>query len=92
MQKQLKQVRQAALFSELDRHIVALQLFKFVSLLLGYSKMTRQDGQTAVRRAFRQAELKLILQKTPYSHYRLSYKWAFRHLLTIYCTHDDLPQ
>ncbi|NRB52828.1 MAG: methyltransferase domain-containing protein [Saprospiraceae bacterium] len=92
LQKQLKRVRQAAIFSELDRHFIALQLFKFVSLLLGFSKMTRQDGQTAVRRAFRRKELVDILQRTSFVHYRLAYKWAFRHLLTIYCSHDDLSQ
>ncbi|NET31464.1 MAG: methyltransferase domain-containing protein [Cyanothece sp. SIO1E1] len=92
LQKQLKQVKYAAIFSELDRHFIALQLFKFVSLLLGFSKMTRQDGQTAVKRAFRKRELAEILQKTSFVNYRLAYKWAFRHLLTIYCTHDDLSK
>lgn len=90
LHKQLKRVQYGAIFSELDRHFLALQLFKFVSLLLGYSKMTRQDGQTAVRRAFRQKELQHILQSTHFSQYHLAYKWAFRHLLTIYCSHDDL--
>lgn len=90
LQKQLKQVRQAAIFSELDRHFIALQLFKFVSLLLGFSKMTRQDGQTAVRRAFRRNELIEILRKSSFAKYSLAYKWAFRHLLTIYCSHDNL--
>lgn len=85
LQKQLKGVRTAAIFSELDRHFIALPLFKFVSLLLGFSKMTRQDGQTAVKRAFRSKELRSILQKTTFTHYHLAYKWAFRHLLTIYC-------
>lgn len=92
LQKQLKGVRRAAIFSELDRHFIALQLFKFVSLLLGFSKMTRQDGQTAVRRAFRSGELVAILKKTSFVNYSLAYKWAFRHLLTIYCSHDDLSQ
>ncbi len=92
LHKQLKRVRRVAIFSELDRHFLALQLFKFVSLLLGFSKMTRQDGQTAVRRAFRRRELVKILQKTSYVKYRLAYKWAFRHLLTIYCIHDDLSK
>lgn len=92
LQKQLKNVGRAAIFSELDRHFLALQLFKFVSLLLGFSKMTRQDGQTAVRRAFRRRELQQILQQTSFAKYRLAYKWAFRHLLTIYTSHDDLSK
>ncbi len=92
LHKQLKRVRRAAIFSELDRHFIALHLFKFVSLLLGFSKMTRRDGQTAVRRAFRRKELRQILKQTSFTHYRLAYKWAFRHLLTIYCSHDNLSK
>ncbi len=92
LQKQLKGVRRAAIFSELDRHFLALQLFKFVSLLLGFSTMTRQDGQTAVRRAFRRKELQQILLQTSFAEYQLAYKWAFRHLLTIYTSYDDLSK
>ncbi|MEZ5042759.1 MAG: methyltransferase domain-containing protein [Saprospiraceae bacterium] len=84
LQKQLRAVRYAAIFSELDRHFLALHLFKFVSLLLRFSPMTRRDGQTAIKRAFKQAELKKIIQTLALSKMDLQYKWAFRHLLTIY--------
>jgi len=84
LNKQLQAVGHAAIFSELDRHFLALHLFKFVSLLLGFSPITRKDGQTAVRRAFRQKELAQIVAKVEFKRSRLQYKWAFRHLLSIY--------
>lgn len=84
LNKHLQTVSHAAIFSELDRHFLALHLFKFVSLLLGFSPITRKDGQTAVRRAFRQEELAQIVDQLEFTNSRLQYKWAFRHLLSIY--------
>lgn len=88
LQEQLQFVRHAAIFSELERHFLALHLFKIVSLLLGFSPMTRQDGQRAVRRSFKRIEIDKILQSLSRVKIELQSKWAFRHLVTIYPRDD----
>jgi 2-polyprenyl-3-methyl-5-hydroxy-6-metoxy-1,4-benzoquinol methylase len=76
-------VSTAIIFSELERNVLALRLFKFSSFLLPISKLAKQDGLLAIKRSFNKKEWSTILQQAGISRYNLITVPVFRILLTI---------
>ncbi|WP_372371249.1 methyltransferase domain-containing protein [Candidatus Uabimicrobium sp. HlEnr_7] len=83
--KHSHKVQQAIIFSELKRSRTAYILFQIGTRILNLSKITREDGLLALRRAFSKKELQRIAEQCKSNKYfNLQNKWAFRQLLTIY--------
>ncbi|WP_159092101.1 methyltransferase domain-containing protein [Aquimarina sp. Aq107] len=71
------------IFSELKRSKTAYILFKYSSIFLPISKLAKQDGLIAIRRAFTINELENILNKSGVKKYTIRKKTWFRTLTKI---------
>ena len=76
-------IKQHIIFSELERNPLAFSLFNVSSLFMPFTKMVKQDGKRAIKRAFKKPELDSILIKAGFGNYRITRKWAFRLLISI---------
>ncbi len=79
----IKNVNEAIIFSELQRHIVSYYIFSFFGRLLSFNSMVLQDGLKAIKNSFQEKELRQILKQIDVSSYKLKWKWAFRYLIII---------
>jgi len=83
--KSIKKVDKAIIFSELQRHVFSYYAFTFFGRLLSFKPMILQDGLKAIKNSFQEKELKNILTRLNASSYTLRWKWAFRYLIKINC-------
>ena len=83
LQNAKKSISTKIIFSELERNSFAYSIFKVGALFLPFSSMVKQDGLAAIRRSFTRKELTSILDKVEFTDYQISWKWAFRFLVTI---------
>ncbi|MEJ6583438.1 MAG: methyltransferase domain-containing protein [Crocinitomicaceae bacterium] len=83
LKKSKPNVSSTIIFSELQRNCFAYLLFKIGSFFLPFSKIVKEDGLLAIRRAFTKKELINILERAEFSNYNISWKWAFRFLVVI---------
>jgi 2-polyprenyl-3-methyl-5-hydroxy-6-metoxy-1,4-benzoquinol methylase len=83
LKKSKPNVSSTFIFSELQRNSFAYLLFKIGSIFLPFSKIVKQDGLLAIRRAFTKKELIDILERAQFTDYKISWKWAFRFLIVI---------
>ncbi|MFT4761203.1 MAG: ubiquinone/menaquinone biosynthesis C-methylase UbiE [Paraglaciecola sp.] len=81
--KQRPFVKLAFIVSELERNRLAFGLFKLFSPLLGFSKLTREDGLLAIQRAFTKRELVAILKEADFSNLNIRRAFFFRLILKI---------
>jgi len=84
LRRQQYQISDCFLFSELQRSRLAWFLFRIIARLAGFSAMTTNDGQLAIRRAFRRSELEQIFHHAGFYNWRIRWKWAFRYLIELY--------
>lgn len=78
-----KNITSKIIFSELQRNSFAYFLFKIGTIFLPFSKIVKQDGLTAIVRAFKKKELIHIFKLAGFKEYTIKYKWAFRFLILI---------
>jgi len=83
LQKHSKQIKLAFLASELERNSFAFWLFKLFSPFLNFSKMTKEDGALAIRRAFTKQELTTLLKKANIGEVVLKRRVFFRLMVTV---------
>jgi len=83
--KSIKKVSKAIIFSELQRHVFSYYAFTFLGKLWSFSPMIIQDGLKAIKNSFQERELRNILERLDASSYTLQWKWAFRYLIRINC-------
>jgi len=76
--------RKATIINDLHRHPVAYWFIKFATALFSKSAFTKHDAPLSVLRGFTKAEWETQLQKAGIKNYTVEWKWAFRHLITIY--------
>ena len=76
--------------SGLERNRIAFILFKSFSWLMPISKLARQDGLLAIRRAFTQHELIEILNSNLNLHFKVVRTPLFRLKMTIFPIHKTL--
>lgn len=84
LQKNLPKVRLAFVNSGLERNRLAFCLFKGFAFALPISRMAKEDGLLAIRRAFTKKELEGVLAKIPDLDYELKRRLLFRLETTIY--------
>lgn len=80
-----KQTRLAVIINDLHRHRLPYYSFKVISCLLGFSRISKHDGAISIKRAFLRSELQALMKKCNISSYSLSWSWAFRWKLIIWC-------
>jgi len=78
-----EKVTKKIIFSELERNPLAYLLFKIGAIFFPFSKMVKQDGLKAIRRAFTRKELISIFKEAGLINYRIKWKWAFRLIIFI---------
>ena len=75
--------RSAVLVNDLQRSGLAYYLFKAFSVIFIKTKVARHDGLVSIKKGFRRKELVQFSNQIPGYEYIISWKWAFRYLLTL---------
>lgn len=83
LHKHSSSVSSSIILSELIRNRWAFLLFRSFSPLLGFSKMVKQDGLTAIKRAYKPKELKNLFARFDISSYQIRPKFLFRMIIKI---------
>jgi 2-polyprenyl-3-methyl-5-hydroxy-6-metoxy-1,4-benzoquinol methylase len=79
------QARMGMVINDLHRHPLAYYSIKLLTTLFSKSAMVKYDAPLSVLRGFTRKELLLILREAGITHYRLTWKWAFRWQVVIFC-------
>jgi hypothetical protein len=69
--------------NDLQRHWLAYFLIKYITKFFSRSYLVKNDACLSVARSFRRKEWEVLLSKAGLDHYNISWKWAFRYLVTI---------
>ena len=73
----------AVIINDLHRHPVAYYSIKYLTQLLGGSRLVQHDAPLSVARAFSRADWHRLLAEAGIEHYQLRWCWAFRWQVTI---------
>ena len=82
-------VRTAFIFSELERSITAIILFKLFGFLMPISKLAKQDGIVAIKRSYRKKEWSSILADCKISSSFINRVPFFRIILILFPSIKD---
>lgn len=84
--EQLKQqANLAVIINDLHRHWFAYYTIKIISKLFNLSYLAKYDAPLSVLRAFRKQELIHYAHLAKINHYEISWAWAFRWIMIIWC-------
>ena len=68
--------------NDLQRHWLAYYLIKYITKFFSKSYLVKNDACLSVSRGFWKKEWQQLFQKAGIENYNISWKWAFRHLIT----------
>ncbi len=68
--------------NDLQRHWLAYYLIKYITKFFSKSYLVKNDACLSVSRGFWKKEWQRLFQKAGIENYNISWKWAFRHLIT----------
>lgn len=68
----------AVVINDLHRHWFAYHSIKWLTKFFSRSYMVRNDAKLSVLRGFRKKELEVIIRKSGYTDFSITWKWAFR--------------
>lgn len=68
--------------NDLHRHPLAYYSIKWLTALFSSSYLVKNDAPLSVQRGFRREEWNGLLQTAGITAYQVSWKWAFRYLIT----------
>jgi len=68
--------------NDLQRHPMAYQSIKILTRLFSSSYLVKNDAPLSVARGFKKNEWQALLEKAGIINYSISWKWAFRYLIT----------
>lgn len=71
--------------NDLHRNLIAYQSIRLLTKFFSKSEMVKNDGPISVQRAFVRSDLERILQASGIKHYQISWHWAFRWRVIIFC-------
>ena len=77
-------VRTGLVLNDLQRSRIAYYGVYAITHLLNGSSLSKNDGPISVLRAFKKKELQVLLEKAGILNYSISWKWAFRYLVTAH--------
>lgn len=69
--------------NDLHRHPLAYYSIKWLTALFSSSYLVKNDAPLSVQRGFRREEWNGLLQTANIPVYQVSWKWAFRYLITV---------
>ncbi|MFD2785026.1 methyltransferase domain-containing protein [Hymenobacter rubripertinctus] len=73
----------AVIINDLHRHWLAYHSIRWLTRLLGGSRLVRHDAPLSVARAFTRPELQRLLAAAGIGRYTLRWRWAFRWQVVI---------
>lgn len=73
----------AVVVNDLHRHPLAYHSIRWLTRLLGGSRLVRHDAPLSVARAFTRPELEALLAAAGIQDYSLRWRWAFRWQLVV---------
>jgi SAM-dependent methyltransferase len=79
-----RQASVAVIINDLHRHPLAYYSIKWLTRLLGGSRLVQHDAPLSVARAFSRADWQRLLARAGIGRYRLRWCWAFRWQVVIY--------
>ncbi|KAA5544096.1 methyltransferase domain-containing protein [Adhaeribacter rhizoryzae] len=79
-----RQANKAVIINDLHRHPLAYYSIKYITKLFSGSYLVKNDAPLSVLRAFRKAEIQVILAKSNINKYTLQWQWAFRWQLIMH--------
>ena len=80
----------AVIINDLHRHPLAYYSIKYLTKLLGGSRLVQHDAPLSVARAFSRADWQRLLAAAGITRYSLRWCWAFRWQVVIYAEHEHL--
>ncbi len=83
LNRQQANIRRGWVVSELIRAPFAILGFQILSRIIGFSRMTREDGVLAVQRARTQKEWQSLLSTSDHGEFQVTRTWIFRLQLLI---------
>jgi len=83
LRKHKTSVKYSILISELQRNKWSFLLFRMFSPLLGFNHMVKNDGLTAIKRAYTKAEIKQVLSIFGEKAFRIIPKFFLRMIIKI---------
>lgn len=75
--------KQGFIIGDLHRHGLAYYSIKLLTLLFSKSYLVKNDAPLSVKRGFTIKEWKILLEKADINQYKISWCWAFRHLIVV---------
>ncbi|MBT2558921.1 methyltransferase domain-containing protein [Hymenobacter sp. ISL-91] len=78
-----RQAGLAVIINDLHRHPLAYHSIRWLTRLLGGSRLVQHDAPLSVARAFTRSELEGLLAAAGIRNYTLRWRWAFRWQLVI---------
>jgi 2-polyprenyl-3-methyl-5-hydroxy-6-metoxy-1,4-benzoquinol methylase len=77
------QCRLAVVVNDLHRRPLAYYFFKYFTLAMGATAITRHDGLVSILRGFSKRDLKMLTNGIPAAKRNIKWKWAFRWQLML---------
>ena len=68
---------------DLHRHWLAYYSIKFLTKLFSKSYLVKNDAPLSVQRGFTKKEWVILLKKAGIENYKITWCWAFRHLIMV---------
>lgn len=72
---------QGFFINDLHRHPLAYYSIRLLTCIFSRSYLVKNDAPLSVKRGFIKKDWETLLQKAGITHYKLSWKWAFRYLV-----------
>ncbi|MCY7350380.1 MAG: methyltransferase domain-containing protein [Cytophagaceae bacterium] len=80
-----RQTRLGIVINDLHRHPLAYYSIWLIAKLLRTSYLYQHDSRLSVLRAFRRAELEILLRRAGFTRYQIRWRWAFRWEVVAWC-------
>jgi 2-polyprenyl-3-methyl-5-hydroxy-6-metoxy-1,4-benzoquinol methylase len=64
--------------NDLHRNKLAYQLFRVVSRIFRFSRISRHDGKLSVKKSFTKEDWSTLFESAGYTNYQIKWRWAFR--------------
>jgi ubiquinone/menaquinone biosynthesis C-methylase UbiE len=78
-----KNSKKGFFIGDLHRHWLAYYSIKFLTKLFSKSFLVKNDAPLSVQRGFTKKEWVILLKKAGIENYKITWCWAFRHLILV---------
>ncbi|OYU93354.1 MAG: SAM-dependent methyltransferase [Bacteroidetes bacterium B1(2017)] len=78
-----KNSKKGFFIGDLHRHWLAYYSIKFLTKLFSKSYLVKNDAPISVQRGFTKKEWVILLKKAGIENYKITWCWAFRHLIMV---------